>query len=153
MASSQISMFRHETGSCYNSGMLCPICTKLHTFDKSHGLKTSCQCLVIDIAPPAGYRKLLVFNQIQHAMFNLHQTSVFLITGLKTYQIFSSFIYIVPPAVTENSLFYSNSNMHCPLCTKLHIFGKIPGLKTSKGQYSDVTIAPPVDKRMCQALH
>ncbi len=75
-------------------------------FDKSIGLKTStCQCLVIDIAPPDGYRKLLVLHQLKDAMSNLH------------------------------------------------IFGKIPGLKTSKGQYSDVIIAPPVDNRMCQALH
>ncbi len=37
--------------------------SQLHTFDKSHGLKTSlCQCLVIDIAPPAGNRKLLVLH-------------------------------------------------------------------------------------------
>ncbi len=34
LASCQILMFRHETGSCYNSGMQCPICTKLHMFDK-----------------------------------------------------------------------------------------------------------------------
>ncbi len=35
LAASQISMSRHEKGGCYNSGMLCPICTKLHTFDKT----------------------------------------------------------------------------------------------------------------------
>uniref|UniRef100_A0A671R8V5 Mitogen-activated protein kinase 7-like n=1 Tax=Sinocyclocheilus anshuiensis TaxID=1608454 RepID=A0A671R8V5_9TELE len=28
-------MFRHETGSCCNSGKQCPICPKLHTLDKS----------------------------------------------------------------------------------------------------------------------
>ncbi len=90
MAASQISMSRHGNKSCCNSAIKCPICPRLHTFDKSHGLKTSCQCLVIDIAPPAGYRKLLVLNQIQHVMFNLHQTSCFfLITGLKTYTKFS----------------------------------------------------------------
>ncbi len=61
---------------CTNSAIKYSICPKLHRFDKSHGLKTStCQCLVIDIAPPAGYRKLFVLHQIQHAMFNLHQTS------------------------------------------------------------------------------
>ncbi len=37
----QILMFRHETGSCYISGMLCPICTKLHMFDKNPDLKRS----------------------------------------------------------------------------------------------------------------
>ncbi len=41
VASCQISMFRHETGSRYNSGMQCPICTKLHMFDKTPDLKRS----------------------------------------------------------------------------------------------------------------
>ncbi len=41
VASCQMLMFRHETGSCYISGMLCPICTKLHTFDKNPDLKRS----------------------------------------------------------------------------------------------------------------
>ncbi len=41
VASCQILMFRHETGSCYISGMLCLICTKLHTFDKNPDLKRS----------------------------------------------------------------------------------------------------------------
>ncbi len=63
MASCQISMFRHETGSCYNSGMQFPICTKLHMFDKNPDLKrSSCQCLVIDIAPPSGNRKIIVLH-------------------------------------------------------------------------------------------
>ncbi len=63
MAASQISMSRHGNKSCCNSAIQCPICPRLHTFDKGHGLKTStCQCLVIDIAPPAGNRKLLVLH-------------------------------------------------------------------------------------------
>ncbi len=41
VASCQILMFRHETGSCYISGMLCPIYTKLHMFDKNPDLKRS----------------------------------------------------------------------------------------------------------------
>ncbi len=41
VASCQISMFRHETGSCYNSGTLCPICTKLHMLDKTPDMKSS----------------------------------------------------------------------------------------------------------------
>ncbi len=58
VASCQILMFRHETGSCYISGMLCPICTKLHTFDKNPDLKRSkWPYSVIVIAPPAGNRK------------------------------------------------------------------------------------------------
>ncbi len=52
----------------------------------------------------------------------------------------------------ETGTFY-NSGMQCPICIKLHMFGKTPDLKTSKCQYSDVIIAPPVDHRMCQALH
>ncbi len=41
VASCQILMFRHERGSCYNSGMLYPICTKLHKFDKTPDMKRS----------------------------------------------------------------------------------------------------------------
>ncbi len=37
----QMLMFRHETGSCYNLGMLCPICPKLHMFDKTPDMKRS----------------------------------------------------------------------------------------------------------------
>ncbi len=76
VASCQILMFRHETGSCYISGMLCPIYTKLHTFDKNPGLNTSKYEYVIIIrAPPAGNRKLLILHYLKHAMSNLHQTS------------------------------------------------------------------------------
>ncbi len=58
VASGQISMFCHETGSCYNSGMLCPICTKLHMFHKTPDMKRSTlPYSVIVIAPPAGNRK------------------------------------------------------------------------------------------------
>ncbi len=58
VASCQIVMFRHETGSCYISGMLCPICTKLHMFDKTPDMKRSkWPYSVIVIAPPAGNRK------------------------------------------------------------------------------------------------
>ncbi len=46
------------TGSCYISGMLCPIYTKLHMFDKNPDLKRSkWPYSVIVIAPPAGNRK------------------------------------------------------------------------------------------------
>ncbi len=61
VASSQISTFRHETGSCYNSGMLCPICTKLHMFDKTPDMKRSTWPHSYNfIAPPAGNRKWYV---------------------------------------------------------------------------------------------
>ncbi len=135
--------------------MQCPICPKLHTFDKSHGLKTSCQCLSYRYSATCWLQEITCFKP--NSTCNVQSAPNFMFFfnywSEDIYQIFSSFIYIVPPAVTENSLFYSNSNMHCPLCTKLHKFGKIPGLKTSKDQYSDITIAPPIDKRMCQALH
>ncbi len=41
VAPCQISMFRHERGSCYISGMPCPIYNKLHMFDKNPDLKRS----------------------------------------------------------------------------------------------------------------
>ncbi len=58
VASCQILMFRHKTGSCYISGMLCPIRTKLHMFDKTPDLKRSRGPHSYKlIAPPAGNRK------------------------------------------------------------------------------------------------
>ncbi len=94
--------------SCCNSAIQCPICPRLHKFDKNPGLNTSKeQYSNIIIAPPSGNRKLPV---------------------------------------------YTNLNMQCPICTKLHIFAQSPRLKTSKCQYS-VIIAPPVDNRICNALH
>ncbi len=58
VASCQMLMFRHETGSCYISGMLCPIYTNLHMFDKTPDMKRSRgPYSVIVIAPPAGNRK------------------------------------------------------------------------------------------------
>ncbi len=63
VASCQILMFRHETGSCYISGILCPICTKLHMFDKNPDLKRSKgPYSVIVIAPPAGNREVTCFT-------------------------------------------------------------------------------------------
>ncbi len=47
-----------------------------------------------------------------------------------------------------------NSAIQCPICPRLHTFDKkIPGLKTSKGQYSDIIIAPPADNRIYHASH
>ncbi len=43
--------------------------------------------------------------------------------------------------------------MQCPICTKLHILGMSHGLKTSKGQYSVIIIAPPFGNRICHALY
>ncbi len=48
---------------------------------------------------------------------------------------------------------YYNSAIKCAICPKLHTFDKSPRLKTSKYQYSDIIIAPPVDNRICNALH
>ncbi len=36
LAASQISMSRHGNKSCRYSAIKCPICPKLHTFDKSN---------------------------------------------------------------------------------------------------------------------
>ncbi len=58
--------------------MQCPICTKLHTFNKNIGLKISkYEYLIIIRAPPAGNRKLLILHYLKHAMSDLHQTSHF----------------------------------------------------------------------------
>ncbi len=43
--------------------------------------------------------------------------------------------------------------MQRPIRPKLHIFDKSPGLKTSKGQYSVIIIAPPFGNRICHALY
>ncbi len=52
---------------CTNSNIPCSICTKLHMFGKSPGLKTStCQCSVIRIAPPAGSRKFGTYKWLWH---------------------------------------------------------------------------------------
>ncbi len=41
----------------------------------------------------------------------------------------------------------TNWNIPCSICTKLHMFGKSPYLKTSKGQYSVIIIVPPAGNR------
>lgn len=57
-ATEQILMFCHETESCCNSNIHCPISLKLHMFDKSHALETSTwQYSVIVTTPPTGHRK------------------------------------------------------------------------------------------------
>ncbi len=43
--------------------------------------------------------------------------------------------------------------MQCPICTKLHMFGMSHVLKTSKGQFSVIIIAPPFGNRICHALY
>ncbi len=58
LAASQISMSRHGNKSCFNSAIQCPICPRLHMFDKNPGLNTSkYEYLIIIRAPPAGNRK------------------------------------------------------------------------------------------------
>ncbi len=58
MAASQISMSRHGNKSCCNSAIQCPICPRLHMFDKNPGLDTSkYEYFIIIRAPPAGNRK------------------------------------------------------------------------------------------------
>ncbi len=67
VAAWQISMIRHETGSCNNSAIQCPIFPKLDMFDKTPDLKRStCPYSAIVIAPPAGNRKwhVLLCNEL-----------------------------------------------------------------------------------------
>ncbi len=50
-----------------NLNMQCPICPKIHMFDKCAGLNTStCQYPVIVIAPPAGSRKFGTYKRLWH---------------------------------------------------------------------------------------
>ncbi len=58
-----------------------------------------------------------------------------------------SFIIIVPPVGNRIRLLCTNSNIPCSICTKLHMFGKSPGLKTSTCQCSVIRIAPPAGSR------
>ncbi len=100
MAAWQITLFRHGNRSCCNSAIKCPICPKLHRFDKSPGLKTSKgQYCIIIIAPPFG-------NRICHALYNsnilcsictkLHMFDK--CAGLKTSTCQYPVIVIAPPA-------------------------------------------------------
>ncbi len=73
VAAWQASMFHHEIGGCYNSGIQCPICPKLHMFDKSPVLNI-CPYSVIVIAPPAGNRKwhVLCSNHLLEMLWHQH---------------------------------------------------------------------------------
>ncbi len=46
-----------------------------------------------------------------------------------------------------------SSPIHSPVCPKLHMFDKSPGLKTSTCQYSLIVIAPPNGNRKWHVLH
>ncbi len=99
MVAWQSSMSRHGNTSCCNSAIKCPICPKLHRFDKSPGLNTSKgQYCIIIIAPPAGNRKWLILHYINmqcpictklHMFGKRH--------GLKTPKGQYSVIIIAPP--------------------------------------------------------
>ncbi|KAI2644486.1 Stonustoxin subunit beta [Labeo rohita] len=59
VAACQISMIRHEKGSCYNSAIQCLICPKLHMFDNSLVLNTCpCSYSLLIIAPPTDNRNV-----------------------------------------------------------------------------------------------
>ncbi len=63
VASCQISMIRHETGSCYISAMQCPMCTKIPMFDKTPDLKRSRGPHSYKlIAPPARQQEVTCFT-------------------------------------------------------------------------------------------
>ncbi len=44
-------------------------------------------------------------------------------------------------------MLYTNSNILCSICTKLHMFDKCAGLNTSTCQYPVIVIAPPAGSR------
>ncbi len=44
-------------------------------------------------------------------------------------------------------MLYTNSNILCSICTKLHMFDKCAGMNTSTCQYPVIVIAPPAGSR------
>ncbi len=67
--------------------------------------------------------------------------------GLKTPKGQYSVIIIAPPVAIGYVMLYTNSNILCSICPKLHMFDKCAGLNTSKGKYSIIIIAPPAGNR------
>ncbi len=66
--------------------------------------------------------------------------------GLNTSKSQYSVVIIAPPVGNWKWLFYTNLNMQCPICCKLHMFDKSPDLNTSQGQFSVII---PVEKPAC----
>ncbi len=57
-------------------------------------------------------------------------------------------IIIAPPVGNRIRHAYTNSNILCSICPKLHMFDKCAGLNTSKGKYSVIIIAPPGNRKL-----
>ena len=149
MAAWQISMFRHEKGSCCNSDIQCPICPKLHMLDKTLDLnRSTCQYSVIVIAPPIGNRKLHILHCDKLLLEILwHQCLFCGQSNLKTCVMFScedlEFLLkgmSMSPWRSSMSRHGNkrcyNSGIKCPILPKLHLCDKGPGLDRSEGQYS-----------------
>ncbi len=165
VAAWQNSMFRHETGSCYNSAIQCPIYPKLHIFNKSPDLKRStCPHSVIVIAPPADNRKWHVWLCNEVLLEISWMKVIFVQSNVKAFAILNcedlefslkgvSMVAWQSSMSRHGNTSCCNSAIKCPICPKLHRFDKSPGLNTSKGQYCIIIIAPPAGNRKWLILH
>ncbi len=166
VAALQISMFRHEKGSCYNSDIQCPICPKLHMFEKTPDLNIStCQYSDIAIAPPAGNRKWHVLRRnkllleiLWHFIIFFGQSNLkaFAMLNCEHLEVSLKGVAMAPwqsSMSRHGNRSCCNSGIRCPIFPKLHMFEKSLGLNTPEGQYSTIIIAPPADNRKWLVLH
>ncbi len=144
MVASQISMSRHGNKSCCNSAIQCPICPRLHRFDKNPGLNTSkYEYSIIIRAPPAGNRKLLLqikSNQIKSLLLSHHHStsalvSEILMSVLQTVQK-NNRQFTYGQTVQKNN----NSNLHMDRQCK----------KNNSNLHMDSTYLQTVQKTMCK---
>ncbi len=107
MAASQISMSRHGNKSCCNSAIQCPICPRLHTFDKNPGLNTSkYEYFIIIRAPPLATRNDLFYTILNMQCPICTKLHIFgKSPGLKTSKGQNSDIIIAPPA--DNRIYHA----------------------------------------------
>ena len=149
VAAWRISMIRHEKWSCYNSDIQCPICHKLHMFDKTPDLnRLICPYSVIVIAPPTGNRKwhILHCNKLPREIlwhkFFFFSHSILKACAMLNCEDLEFSLKGVSMAPWRSSMSRHgnkrcyNSGIKCPFFPKLHMFDKIPGLNTSVGQNS-----------------
>ncbi len=115
-------------------------------FDKCAGLNTSKgKYSIIIIAPPCWKQEMTSFTL--HYTGNVWSAPNFtclvrVLTWRHLKAIFS-YNYSATCWQQDTSCFAHNETLPCSICTKLHMFGKSPGLSTSKGQYYIIIIEPP----------